>query len=310
MLHGDSSVYLATHFRSKQDALLKKREIDRQTVSRNIINFEDAEKVVGYLNMFQPDCDFMAGLAHAHAEAVLKAYELEGQPLTQKIIDTEIMPQVEKILAESSGGVIAREKGRMTSRRVRTRTTGGVTSAKLGSLTRHLTKHVNETRKAIRNEVTLHMLEMKKKVSPDQRRAAVQPAGEYAYHPEVERVSRQLFMEGNFRQAVLDAFIHVIATVKQRTGLKFEGDDLMNRSFCPDKTTPPVRFNSLQTSEEKDEQRGIWFLFKGLVQMRNYKAHLVTTFDDPHRAHEYLALASLLLRLLETATIQKAPQTL
>src|ERR1039458_5143137 len=109
MLSADARVYLATHFRKRRDELLKQRDINRQTVSRNIINFEDAEKVVGYLNMFQPDCDFISGLAHAHAEAVQKAYELDGQPITQHIIDQEIMPEVERILNQSVGGVISRE---------------------------------------------------------------------------------------------------------------------------------------------------------------------------------------------------------
>jgi len=39
------------------------------------------------------------------------------------------------------------------------------------------------------------------------RRGAVQPPGEYAYHAEIKRVSERLCQEGNFRQAVLDAFI-------------------------------------------------------------------------------------------------------
>ena len=162
MLNGDASVYLATHFRKRRDELLKQRDINRQTVSRNIIHFEDAEKVVGYLNMFQPDCDFISGLAHAHAEAVQKAYELDGQLMTQHVIDQEIMPEVDRILMESVGGVISREKGRMELLQKRTRRVDSGVSAKLGSLTRHLTKMVKETQQQIRNDVTLHMLEMKK----------------------------------------------------------------------------------------------------------------------------------------------------
>lgn len=145
-------------------------------------------------------------------------------------------------------------------------------------------------------------------------RAAVWPAGQYAYHPEIKRVSERLCFEGNFRQAVLDAFIHVIATVKERTALKnnqgvaYDGDDLMNRAFCPDNRAPAVLFNPLRTDADKDEQRGIWNLFKGIVGLRNFKAHIVSDFDDPHRAHEYLALASLLMRLFDMATEGSAAQ--
>lgn len=134
----------------------------------------------------------------------------------------------------------------------------------------------------------------------------VRPAGVYDYHPEIKRVSDKLLSEGNFRQAVLDAFIHLIATVKERTALQNEGDDLMNRAFSPDNRVPLMQFNALRSEADKSEQRGIWNLFKGVVGLRNYKAHIVNAFDDTHRAHEYLALASLLMRLLDMATVNIA----
>jgi len=59
----------------------------------------------------------------------------------------------------------------------------------------------------------------------------------------------------------------------------------------------------LQTPAEIDEQRGFMYLYKGLVSLRNSKAHSNTLFDDPSRAHEYLALGSLLMRILEIATV-------
>ena len=48
------------------------------------------------------------------------------------------------------------------------------------------------------------------------------------------------------------------------------------------------------------------FLYKGIVGLRNSKAHSNRLFNDPHRAHEYLALASLLMRLLEMAAVNRA----
>jgi Protein of unknown function (Hypoth_ymh) len=56
----------------------------------------------------------------------------------------------------------------------------------------------------------------------------------------------------------------------------------------PDKQTPVIQFNSLSTEAERDEQRGFLYLFKGIVGLRNSKAHSNTLFDDPSRAHEYL----------------------
>jgi uncharacterized protein (TIGR02391 family) len=306
MLTGDAERYFDTFVRKRRDELLRQRKTDRETVGGGLVNFEDAAKRAGYTGMFKPDCDFIAGQAHAHAEGVQKAYESIGQPLTQEIIDTEIMPHVEGILS-SSAAVISRDKHRMESLGRRTGRVDPAASGKLGSLKRHFDRFTHETREAIRNEVTLKMLDAKKENAPSRKGGAVLPAGKYTYHPEVLKVSQQMLLEGNFRGAVLDAFIHLIDTVKQKTGLESKSaDDMMNRAFCPDNQVPPVRFNALRTKEEKDEQRGIWLLFKGVVGLRNYTAHKVTPFDDPHRAHEYLALASLLTRLLDNATIQKS----
>jgi len=67
-----------------------------------------------------------------------------------------------------------------------------------------------------------------------------------------------------------------------------------------------IQFNSLQTESERDEQKGLMFLYKGIVGLRNSKAHSNRLFNDPSRAHEYLALASLLMRLLEIATVNRS----
>ena len=87
-------LFMATLFRGKGTALEKQYEINRTTVSRNMTRFEQAEKVVGHLNMFRPDVEFIAGLAHAWADAMQKGYEIENLLITQAVIDSEIMPGV------------------------------------------------------------------------------------------------------------------------------------------------------------------------------------------------------------------------
>ena len=133
--------------------------------------------------------------------------------------------------------------------------------------------------------------------------AAVAAPDQYRFHPEIERVSGALYRDGHYKQAALEAYIRVIEEVKARSGLGLDGDPLMNRAFGCENQTPVIQFNSLQTEAERDEQRGFMFLYKGIVGLRNSKAHSNRLFNDPHRAHEYLALASLLMRLLEIATV-------
>jgi uncharacterized protein (TIGR02391 family) len=126
--------------------------------------------------------------------------------------------------------------------------------------------------------------------------------GQYQFHAEIERVSGALFRDGHFKQAAFEAYIRVIEEVKHRSGLPLDGDPLMNQAFGCDNRTPVLKFNSLSTDAERDEQKGFMFLFKGIVGLRNAKAHSNRLFDDPARAHDYLALASLLMRVLELAS--------
>ena len=129
---------------------------------------------------------------------------------------------------------------------------------------------------------------------------AVQVAeGQYQFHLEIERVSGDLFRDGHYKQAALEAYIRVIDEVKHKSGLNLDGDSLMNRAFGCENRIPTLKFNSLSTHAEKDEQKGLLFLFKAIVGLRNSKAHSNRLFSDPSRAHEYLAVASLLMRLLE-----------
>jgi uncharacterized protein (TIGR02391 family) len=133
--------------------------------------------------------------------------------------------------------------------------------------------------------------------------SASMPLGEYRFHGEIERVSGELFRDGHFKQAALEAYIRVIDEVKRRSGLNLDGDNLMNQAFSFDNNrTPILKFNALSSDAERDEQRGFMFLFKGVVGHRNFKAHSNQLFSDPLRAHEYLAMASLLMRMLELST--------
>jgi uncharacterized protein (TIGR02391 family) len=127
--------------------------------------------------------------------------------------------------------------------------------------------------------------------------------GMYQFHAEIERVSGHLFRDGHYKQAALEAYIRVIEEVKVRSGLPLDGDNLMNQAFgCDGGKIPVLKFNTLSTPAELDEQRGFMYLFKGIVGLRNSKAHSNALFNDPLRAHDYLSMASLLMRVLELAT--------
>lgn len=160
--------------------------------------------------------------------------------------------------------------------------------------------HVNktQTRKALLEAYA----EQLRDLAPPSAAAA---SDQYRFHPEIERVGGELYRDGHYKQAALEAYIRVIQEVKTKSGLVLDGDNLMNQAFGCDGHTPIIQVSGLATDAEKDEQRGMMFLYKGIVGLRNSKAHSNTLFNDPSRAHEYLALTSLLMRLLEIASINK-----
>jgi uncharacterized protein (TIGR02391 family) len=135
---------------------------------------------------------------------------------------------------------------------------------------------------------------------------AQMPAYPYAFHPEIERVSGRLFRDGHYKQAAFEGYVRVITAVREITGVDDDGDSLMNLAFGAEKRAPMIQVNQLRTQSELDEQKGFMFLYKGIVGLRNAKAHSNTLFNDPSRAHEYLALASLLMRILEISHVNTA----
>ena len=158
----------------------------------------------------------------------------------------------------------------------------------------------HEARTARRKALLAGFIEQLTDLAPP---SAVTAADQYKFHSEIERVSGELYRAGHYKQAALEAYIRVIEQVKIVSKIPDDGDSLMNKAFACDKQTPVVRFNNLQTDAEIDEQRGFLFLFKGIVGLRNAKAHSNALFNDPLRGHDYLALASVLMRVLEIAKV-------
>jgi len=128
------------------------------------------------------------------------------------------------------------------------------------------------------------------------------------FHPRIVEVSKSCFVSGNYREAILNAFIELIDYVKGITRLDLDGDDLVNRvfSFNYDKDLrritkyPIIRINELKTVSDRNEQQGFMFLCKGAAGgIRNPKAHKLVSQSNPLHTLEYLAFASLLMRRIE-----------
>ena len=130
--------------------------------------------------------------------------------------------------------------------------------------------------------------------------------GGYDFHPRIKQVALEQFKNEDFKGAIQNALVEVIHQVKikahhpkNQNGKELDGDDLMNQVFGCDNQVPKIKFNDLETGLDKAEQRGLMHLFKGIVGIRDKKAHLNFIQRDQRNTIEYLALASLLMRLLD-----------
>lgn len=113
-------------------------------------------------------------------------------------------------------------------------------------------------------------------------------------------ITRKLFMDGHYARAVEEAYKCVNNTVKARSGLSADGQDLMNQAFSI--KNPILRLNSLKTESERNEQLGYMFSLGGcMTGIRNPRAHEHQLGDSPNVALEMLAWANHLMRIVDKA---------
>jgi uncharacterized protein (TIGR02391 family) len=120
----------------------------------------------------------------------------------------------------------------------------------------------------------------------------------------IRAVSRTLFMDGHYRNAVLDAMVQLEVSVKKQarhpkddSGRELSGCSLMRKVF--DVNHPILKWAKLEDQYQKDEYAGYAHIMAGAMQgIRDPKAHMIFE-QKPLRALQLLTLASLLVDLVE-----------
>jgi len=113
-------------------------------------------------------------------------------------------------------------------------------------------------------------------------------------------VCADLYRDGHYRNAVLDASLALEHFVKEKSRRHdLSGADLMRTVFSM--KSPILAFNDLRDDTDRSEHEGLMHLFEGAVlALRNPRAHALSD-DSPELALEYIALLSLLAKRLEQA---------
>jgi uncharacterized protein (TIGR02391 family) len=127
---------------------------------------------------------------------------------------------------------------------------------------------------------------------------------------ELRSVTRKLFVDGHYARAVEEAYKCINNTVKAKSGLSADGQDLMNQAFSI--KNPVLRLNALKTESERNEQLGYMHSLGGcMTGIRNPRAHEHQLWDSPNVALEMLAWANHLMRVIDKAKrIRKRKKTL
>jgi uncharacterized protein (TIGR02391 family) len=122
-------------------------------------------------------------------------------------------------------------------------------------------------------------------------------------HADLPKIVRDLFDNGHFAQATLEAFKFLDEEVQRVSGNSDYGTGLMMRVFGGN--PPTLKLNGGLSLSDKNEQEGFKFLFAGAMQgIRNPRGHASGIVDDPDICLDHLSLASMLLRRLDEAGLR------
>jgi uncharacterized protein (TIGR02391 family) len=124
-------------------------------------------------------------------------------------------------------------------------------------------------------------------------------------HPDVLRFCQEELLQDNYFHAVFEATKSVADKIRDKSGLDEDGATLVDAAFgAGQQQYPLLAFNTFQTENERNEQRGIMNLMKGLFGLfRNTHAHAprIKWAISEQDAIDMLSLTSMLHRRLDTA---------
>lgn len=130
---------------------------------------------------------------------------------------------------------------------------------------------------------------------------------ERGVHGDVLAMCRAELLEQDYFHAVLEATKSLADKIRAKTGLSGDGTSLIEAALArPSGRMPYLAFNTLRTTSEESEHRGIEHLLKGLVATaRNPTAHepRVHWAVVEQDAVDLLTLASYLHRRLDEAVV-------
>lgn len=121
-------------------------------------------------------------------------------------------------------------------------------------------------------------------------------------HPAIHEHSFQHYLNGHYREAVLNSIVAVFDLIRERTGFDLDGSNLITETFSLERAR--LILSEIKTESGKNDQKGFMQIFSGAyLGIRNPKAHSLAHDLDKTKAAQYLIFASLLARRVQEANI-------
>lgn len=131
-------------------------------------------------------------------------------------------------------------------------------------------------------------------------------------HPDVLKFCRAELIQSNYFHAVFEATKSVADKIRGMSGLTGDGSALVDQALGLGQAGMPfLALNTLQTDPERDEQKGLMNLIKGMFgAFRNVTAHApkISWTVTEQDAMDLLTIASLVHRRLDSAV--RTPRTI
>lgn len=121
-------------------------------------------------------------------------------------------------------------------------------------------------------------------------------------HARIKNKSYSHYLNGDYRNAVLDSVIALFDYTRERSGLTHDGEPLIDNALSLN--NPKLILSNITTESGKNDQLGFMNILKGVYKgIRNPKAHTLDSNLDAKKTAEYLVFISLLIRRIEEAII-------
>lgn len=112
---------------------------------------------------------------------------------------------------------------------------------------------------------------------------------------------RKNYEAENYTGAILDSIFRLTETIRNKTGLEGDGASLIGQAFGGD--NPRIKLNKLQTDSEKDVQRGIQEILRGIyTAVRNPRSH-DAAHDSKATADAVIHFVNYLLGLVDNSKL-------